>query len=225
MRKLLTNLLAVTALVCPWQSSIAAIVDSADHTFLTDTATQLDWLDVTASLGRSYDDMSSQLGVGGDFEGWQFATREQFITLLFNYTGLSVPGQHGYVLGTNDETHGLVTLMGNTCVETTCTDPYDIRYTFGWIALPTDGHQGSGNGEHAIIFDYHRYVNSASLYGYGPDYPGDGRHSPTNTTFPHLGSFLVRPTVVPVPSAAWLFGTALIGFASLGRLKKRFSHP
>jgi hypothetical protein len=104
--------------------------------FLTDTATGPDRTgpdrrDVTASIGRSDDDVASQFGAGADFEGWQFATREQFMTLLNNCTGLSVPGLHGYILGTNDEAHGLVTLMGNTCVEATCTGPYDIRYTYG----------------------------------------------------------------------------------------------
>ncbi len=210
-------------------SANAAIIDHGAYT--TDTATGLDWLDVTASQGRSYDDVAAQLGAGGDFEGWQFATTEQFITLLVNATGLAtteIANPYGYVLSNSDLTHDIVTLMGDTCADPTCTDPYDIRYTYGWLALPADGHQGAGNGEVAIIFDYHDYINGIgtdprTLFGYGPDYPGDGRHSPTGTTNPGLGSFLVRTSVVPVPAAAWLFGSGLIGLIGMSRTRNRKS--
>ncbi len=204
----------------------AAIVNNGNYT--TDTITGLDWLDVTASQGRSYDDVAGQFGSSGDFEGWEFATTEQFATLLVNATGLStteITNPYGYVLSNSHITHDIVTLLGNTCVDSTCTNPYEIRYTYGWVSLPADGHQGVGNGEHAIIFDYHDYINGAgtdpsTLYGYGPDYPGDGRHSPTNTISPNLGSFLVRTSVVPIPAAAWLFGSGLLGLIGFSRRKK-----
>lgn len=198
-------------------STHAAIVDHGS--FTTDTATQLDWLDVTASVGRSYDDVATQFGPGGDFAGWTFATTEQFVALMVNATNLSqteIANPYGYILSNSDVTHEIVTLLGDTCADVTCTNPYDIRYTYGWVALPAGGPQGAGNGVHAIVFDYHDYVNGAgldprTLYGYGPDYPGDGRYSPTSTQQTNLGSFLVRPSTVPVPAAAWLFGSALIG--------------
>ena len=204
----------------------AAIIDNG--TFTTDTSTGLDWLDVTASQGRSYDDVGTQFGSGGDFNGWQFATTAQLVTLVVNATGLAtteIANPYGYVLSDSDVTHDLVTLLGNTCADTSCTDPYDIRYSYGWVALPADGHQGAGNGEIAIIFDYHDYVNGygsdpTTIFGYGPDYPGDGRHTPTSTTSPGLGSFLVRTSVVPIPAAAWLFGSALLGLAGVARRKK-----
>ena len=204
----------------------AAIIDN--DTFTTDTSTSLDWLDVTASQGRSYDDVASQFGVGGDFEGWQFATTSQFVTFMQHATGLTtteIANPFGYVLSNGDVTHDIVTLMGDTCADASCTDVYDIRYTYGWVALPDDGHQGPGNGETAIIFDYHDYVNGmgddpSTLYGYGPDYPGDGRHSPTDFTSPGLGSFLARPMVVPVLAAAWLFGSGVLGLIGFTRRRQ-----
>ncbi len=126
----------------------AAIVDNGNYT--TDTATGLDWLDVTLSQGRSYDDVASQFGTSGDFEGWGFATSAQFVTLLVNATGLStaeIANPVGYLLSNSHITHDIVTLLGDTCIESTCTDPWDIRYTYCWVKLPTDGHQGTGNGE------------------------------------------------------------------------------
>ena len=228
---MLNKLLAFSCLILS-MSANAAIQSIDDVTFgagsiTRDTNTGLDWLDVTASQGRSYDDVATQFGSGEDFDGWTFATRAQFITLMVNATGLAtteVSNPHGYVLSNSHITHDIVTLLGNTCAVLSCTDPYDIRYSYGWIALPGDGHQGGGNGEAAIVFDYEDYSNGVgdddrTIYGYGPDYPGDGRHSPTSTVTPGLGSFLVRPSVVPIPAAAWLFGSALIGLGLVKRKK------
>ena len=50
-------------------------------TYMSDTSTGLDWLDLTASLDMSYDYVSSQLGPGGAFAGWQYATVAQVETL------------------------------------------------------------------------------------------------------------------------------------------------
>lgn len=191
----------------------AAIMDNG--TYATDTLTGLDWLDVTASMGRSYDDVASQFGLGGDFEGWRFATSAEFVTLMVNATGLAateIANPYGYVLSNSDLMHNIVSILGNTCVDATCTDPYDIRYSYGWVAIPADGHQGAGNGELAIIFDYHDYPNGTgldpnTLYGYSPDYPGDGRHSPTSEVLISRGSFLVRPSEVPIPAAFWLLAS------------------
>ena len=34
----------------------------------------LDWLDWTLTTSRTYNDVASQLGPGGEFEGWRHAT-------------------------------------------------------------------------------------------------------------------------------------------------------
>ena len=41
---------------------------------------------------------------------------------------------------------------------------------------------------------------------------------------PLFGSFLVKPAVVPVPGAAWLFGSGLFGLIGLARKKVRTKH-
>lgn len=60
----------------------AELVDNGKIT--SDTQTGIDWLDLTETSGLSYDYVSSQLGSGGRFEGWSFASREQINTFFSN---------------------------------------------------------------------------------------------------------------------------------------------
>jgi hypothetical protein len=43
---------------------------------------------------------------------------------------------------------------------------------------------------------------------------------PESTTFGAVNPSLVDPSAVPVPAAAWLFGTALVGFVGMSRRRK-----
>lgn len=83
------KLLVVAVLLCSFQNSYAIFIDKG--TYLTDTTSGFDWLDVTASVNRSYNDVSSQFGIGGLFEGWRYATGLEFNGLVANWTGAS-PG-------------------------------------------------------------------------------------------------------------------------------------
>ncbi len=59
--------------------SSAALIDNG--TFTTDTDTELDWLDLSESVGRTLEFESVEFGIGGDFEGWRHATFDE----LFNF--------------------------------------------------------------------------------------------------------------------------------------------
>jgi hypothetical protein len=69
-------------------SAYATIIDNGS--FTTDTATGLDWLDITATLNQSYDQVTAQLGSGGSLQGWRYATGVEFNSLVSDYLGLSV---------------------------------------------------------------------------------------------------------------------------------------
>lgn len=56
---------------------------------ILDTATRLLWLDATETVDRSVADVESELGDGGEFEGWQLATRDQLHELFVNF-GLQI---------------------------------------------------------------------------------------------------------------------------------------
>ena len=65
----------------------AAIVGFTDNgTYTTDTFSGLDWLDVTESTNRSYDDVFGQL-MGGDFDGWRYASAAEVATFWDNAGG------------------------------------------------------------------------------------------------------------------------------------------
>lgn len=53
-----------------------------------DDVNNLEWLDVTESTSRSFDDVAGQFGAGGDFAGWRHATRAD-LTALFTQAGFA----------------------------------------------------------------------------------------------------------------------------------------
>ena len=79
----------VVALSCLFKQAEAALISANDPVFgndsLTiDTGTRLAWLDLAFTNGRSFDDVSSELGVGGEFEGYRYATRDEVFSFFAN---------------------------------------------------------------------------------------------------------------------------------------------
>ena len=57
-----------------------------------DPTSGLDWLDLTFSIGRSYADVGTQFGVGGEFEGWRYATQADLTVLFLSSAGITALG-------------------------------------------------------------------------------------------------------------------------------------
>ena len=66
------RILFAVALLALAQQADAALVDEGINTF--DTATGLEWLDLTQTSGKSFADVSGQFGAGGLFAGYRYAT-------------------------------------------------------------------------------------------------------------------------------------------------------
>ena len=79
-RKLINKIILTSILSIPALNVHSAIIDY--NTYFTDTNTGLNWLDVTATVNRSYNDISSQFVAGGEFDGWRYATKNEFNSLL-----------------------------------------------------------------------------------------------------------------------------------------------
>jgi hypothetical protein len=206
----LTSLAA--ALAAPAQ---AAIIDHG--AYLTDTATGLDWLDVTQSVNLSYSAVNSQFGAGGQFEGWRYATGDEFNALITNATGTPTAGNYGNINQEPDRTDALVILLGST-LDTYWTNAYGITYdasagraegeavdyTYGMLADLTS----FGSPWIAMIYDGEYAINQVVN-----DY-SQAHQAFTGTTFANYltGSFLVRQEAsVPEPSAIALLAIGLLG--------------
>ncbi|MCW9013131.1 MAG: hypothetical protein OQL06_05050 [Gammaproteobacteria bacterium] len=81
---LVSQMLTFSLLV--WSFGIhAELIDKQKYT--VDTATGLDWLDLTETQGLSYSEVSAQLEQGGQLAGWSYATQQQ-LNELFKNAGL-----------------------------------------------------------------------------------------------------------------------------------------
>mgnify|MGYP003666827687 FL=1 len=112
-RKLIKKIIITTVMSMPVFNVQSAIIDY--DTYFSDTETGLNWLDVTATVNRSYNDIASQFDAGGEFDGWRYATKSEFTALLSNWTGVS-PNDSGRTMttGTTPSVDGLVELFGST---------------------------------------------------------------------------------------------------------------
>jgi len=212
------KIIAVALFLVMVQNANATIIDSG--TYLTDTDTGLDWLDVTASQGRTYKDVSNQFGTGGDFEGWEYATGNQFNTLVSNYVGLATPiATTEKFIHAEGAIDGLVSLLGST-LDKVYLDLYGVTY---------DEKKGYVEGEGldytaGIIIDTF-YVGPVSkayqvamIWDYDIGLLTSDYTKTYNSNIPDYaynagwGSYLVRATsMVPTPATLPLLALGLLG--------------
>lgn len=182
-RRLLALLLGVGALALAGSAgtSEAALVDQG--TFMTDTASGLDWLQLDQTVGLSYNDVVSQMGVGGQFQGWAYADVFDIQQLWINAGG-SLP-MSGWSGANNGVVSQLLNVWGRT-------RPFDearvIHETFFGsnlaVAIASDD-PGQAN---SLTQDF-MSLNETTI-------------SPSGTS-PIIASALIRATI-PEPSCALL---------------------
>lgn len=95
--------------------------DYGPGTITHDTETGIDWLDLTLTTNRSVVDITAQLGPGGEFEGFRYATSAD-ITTLWTHAGIVDITIVGPIDGTDytaanfDPANTLADLFGVTVV-------------------------------------------------------------------------------------------------------------
>lgn len=212
-------------------SANAAIVDLGNIT--RDTSTGLDWLDVTETAGLPYDLVRAEMGVGGAYEGYRYATMAELDQLIINFgysafrpetcrwtslhCGAGVNGQEELV-----ET--MIHTLGDTYAA--AVDPLEYRIADGgagstWGILGTS-HRSSDQYDTARISDWELYIPEDDAYLDFDDSVRTAWYPVDSLDFsPDIGSFLVAPTPVPLPASGWLFMTALLGLVGKKRLARR----
>ncbi len=209
----------------------AALIGVQDHgTYFTDTQSGLDWLDVTASANRSYNDVSSQFGSGGDFDGWRYATAAEFGAMWDNVTGesagINAPGQHiWFELGAViDE---VIDLLGDT-IHLSAINNYGQSYCEQW---PNHCVDGDKRGMFGILSDYYPSpgiqavgsIEDNDLFSTSGDQVTTSYSITPNFNSWAYGSFLVRDVTVTNVPAPPIIGLLAIGLASLSISRRKLS--
>jgi len=184
----------------------SAIIDN--DTYTTVTSTGLDWLDLTETSNRSYADINAQLAVGGEFEGWRYASFVDIKGLLDAFGGAGAYG------GWAESNNGVVSAISPLWADLICL-PNDCGFGFIYRQAGTSGNIRTGSLYDQTSIDVFTRVDSSlamdyiNILGYLGNIGLKGNHA------------LVRDaSVVPVPAAIWLFGSGLIGLIGAARCKK-----
>ena len=162
-----------------------------------DTATSLEWLDLTTSTNRSYNDISSQFGAGGDFEGWRYATGNDVVGFIANagmtlYTRITVNYEPAVQL---------LSLWG-------ITGPYDFGAETYFVTAELSPQNPETHHQYGVVDAY-----DPTPSGYATEFQSDW---PDDIGYELVGHALVRSSnLVPEPSTIALLmigGIAVVGY-------------
>ena len=194
---LLTFCFSITAHAALIETDWAVTNDAA---LTLDSNTGLEWLDITVTAGLSYNDVVAELGVGGAYEGFSFASSQQ-VAGLFSAVGLGEIPNVPELLGGGEQIQTLLGYWGVTWnLGTGERTEFLTSNTTGLLA----GERFTGRvfwlevGDTGVTTEY---LARADSYA--------------NVT---IGSALVRTaSPVPVPAAMWLFASGLVSLFGFSR--------
>jgi hypothetical protein len=183
---------------------------AGDKALLQDSASGLTWLDLLGTGGRSYDDVTANLGAGGDYAGFRYATRAEVISLFsdagipdidvgFGGTALNVPGATNLISIWDADLWGLHDSNGEFGYFRTAEVPAAGTHDTGLLWVPGGLAEATSGGQRWGVLS-------------------DGSTGPS-----YVGSALVRTTVtaVPEPATLGLFGAGLFGLRAFRRRKAK----
>jgi hypothetical protein len=177
--------------------SNAELIDNGSYT--TDTRTNLDWLDLTETVNLTFDYVDSQLGPGGEFEGWEYADCWD-VEGLFDSAGGTGP-YSGWSSANGGVVANLLALWGET---NSTGDAISSQFVTGDYDHSMPGWRCWG-----LVYDDNPWDDYLE--------PWEGSTSHANSG-PWLGYALIR---APEPSATTLLGSGILALLMLRALRTR----
>lgn len=197
------------------------LIDQGSTTY--DPTTHLQWLDLTATMGNSYDGVMANINGNYIKDGWRYATDVE-VSRLYHDAGISLStNPDGTFHLTSDPTQpGYAALEHDTFV---------LGSELGWGGPPSDDYLVFGlysvpaTSEHPSALGF----MGLSVAGYLLNGPGsqvyiDGRWDiiGPDQAIRDDGSLLVREvSAVPVPGEAIPMGALLLGFTGFNLWRKK----
>lgn len=191
----------------------AALISLDDATFgigsiTRDTASGLEWLDLTKSTGVSYSYVSSRLGPGQEFDGWRHAASTDVGTFFDNAGGT---GPYTGAFGSHQNWMPPLLALWGENANFGGTGNGDSGGTRS-LAILSDS-AGAGSRWLTNIFYYDDLVRSsyAKIFNDSVVEASDQYN---------IGHALIRDaplSTVPTPATIWLFSMALIGLSGFRR--------
>jgi len=175
--------------------------NNGDGLITYDTETGFEWLDLTETLGVSYNIVSSKLGAGNDLEGWQYGTAAQVASFFDSAGGSGVYESHSS--SHNDVTEIIIPLWGETYGDSGYRQSNFLTGTSHVSGM----HLSGGVTDYYGNYEYPNSTQDIIRFAYvdfaQPDYAGNRL----------TGSALMRISSVPEPSTISLFALGLLGLA------------
>jgi hypothetical protein len=198
---------AVALLFCllgvgsPAQLTFAAIIDTdwqapGDAKLMLDTETGLQWLDLSVTANKTYNNVVAKLALGQVYEGFRVATQSEVLTLWSN-AGIT-NNERVWTIGQYQAVRDMVDRLGPTTM-----------YETGLFSIAT----------HTIgMVEGGPPLDSSQRWATELTYAPDGVSTRTSVNYytwdvgtadMHYSTWLVRP--VPLPGAFWLLASGIIG--------------
>jgi hypothetical protein len=178
-------------------------------TSFVDTDSGNEWLDLSITQGLSYNDVNTLLAVGGDLEGWSYASYAS-VQNMFTNAGATFLNQSLF----RDNHWEVATTIMDVWGQTVATQDTSVSFLYSTHFLVSDENRFTANLVKGIA--YFDLANPADVNGQGVfNYGGSVQHKDESSQ--SVGSALVRTytgsvtSTVPSPSTLLLLSFGFIG--------------